>query len=198
MLLLLTGTMRMVLFMISQIEKREFGFLFPSVSIEKSKKAVMARHKSFSSEKEVWNFIDETNPLDCFLSTAYYRKPSARKMEEKGWLGADLFFDLDNDKKSLFDVKAEAQIIKHVLREDFGISDSQIIFSGAKGYHVVSTINDTKVLGIGSMERREIIDYLKNKYRCRFIDSPASCDIHRLRRLPGTINSKSGKMCEII
>ena len=182
------------------IERREFGFLFLSGASGKnrnSEKPFMVRHKSFASEEKLWSFIMDSDPSDCFISTAYYQNPSARKMEEKGWLGADLFYDLDGKPDELFAVKKETIILQHALNEDFGL-DSQLIFSGSKGYHVVVITDDEKVLKMESDARREVVDYLEVKHHCVFIDEPASCDVHRLRRLPGTKNSKSGKMCKIV
>ena len=190
----------MVLFMTSQIEKREFGFLFSSVHIREispNSDKIMIRHKSFSSEKEVWKFIKETNPLDCFISTAYYQNPAAKEMADKGWVGADLFFDLDGKPDGLSRVKGEAIMIRYALKEDFDLN-SDLIFSGAKGFHVVVTTNDKKVLEMESDARREIVDYFKQRYKCHFIDEPVTCDVHRLRRLPTTVNSDSGKMCRMV
>ena len=43
------------------------------------------------------HYLHSKSPHSCFHSTAYYRDPSQRKMIDKGWLGADLIFDLDGD-----------------------------------------------------------------------------------------------------
>jgi DNA primase small subunit len=179
---------------VPDIQRREFGFLFRS---QKDEKPVMVRHIAFLSDMALWKFIEKRKPSDCFLSTAYYHNPLAKKMGDKGWEGADLFFDLDGDPDELFAVKGEATTIRYVLREDFDL-DSQLIFSGCKGYHILVLTDDKGALKLGKDERREIIDYLKEKYHCTFIDEAASCDVHRLRRLPGTVNSKSGKTCEIV
>ena len=184
---------------IPNIQRREFGFLFPSQTFQQNRKRVMRRHMAFRSDKALWEFITKRKPLDCFISSAYYENPSARKMGAKGWEGADLFFDLDGDPASdeLTDVKGEAVVIRYALKDDFDI-DSQVIFSGRKGYHVVSMTDDDKVLTMASDARRAVVDYLKEKYKCRFIDEPSSGDVHRFRRLPGTTNSKSGKICKIL
>ncbi|MEM2905599.1 MAG: DNA primase small subunit PriS, partial [Candidatus Bathyarchaeia archaeon] len=71
------------------VAQREFGFLmFPQ--------KVMVRHRAFKEADEVRGFIAENVPSDCFYSSAYYSEP-ARDMDEKGWLGADLIFDIDAD-----------------------------------------------------------------------------------------------------
>lgn len=71
------------------IENREFGFtLF--------KENVMVRHKSFSRAEDLRDFIRKSVPSNVYYSSAYYSMPEA-KMDEKGWLGSDLFFDIDAD-----------------------------------------------------------------------------------------------------
>jgi len=71
------------------IESREFGFtLF--------KENVMVRHKGFMRADDLKEFIRENVPSNVYYSTAYYSMPEA-KMNEKGWLGSDLFFDIDAD-----------------------------------------------------------------------------------------------------
>jgi len=71
------------------IEQREFGFLI-------FKENVMVRHKGFATREELVSFIKETVPAHAYYSTAYYEMPEG-KMEEKGWSGADIYFDIDAD-----------------------------------------------------------------------------------------------------
>jgi len=70
------------------MEKREFGFnLF---------EGWMLRHKSFKKKEELEVFLRDNVPLDAYFSCAYYENPEA-EMDRKGWLGADLIFDIDAD-----------------------------------------------------------------------------------------------------
>ncbi|MEM1531093.1 MAG: DNA primase small subunit PriS [Candidatus Bathyarchaeia archaeon] len=71
------------------IENREFGFTI-------FKENVMIRHKGFMRAEDLKEFIRKTVPSNVYYSTAYYIMPEA-KMDEKGWLGSDLFFDIDAD-----------------------------------------------------------------------------------------------------
>jgi len=71
------------------IEKREFGFFL-------FKERIMVRHKGFTREEDLLSFIKQTVPSHAYYSTAYYDMPE-EKMENKGWLGADLYFDIDAD-----------------------------------------------------------------------------------------------------
>lgn len=73
----------------TSIEKREFGFLL-------LKERFMLRHRSFENVGVLRSFLKTTVPSDAYYSGAYYERPE-EKMEEKGWLGADLIFDIDAD-----------------------------------------------------------------------------------------------------
>jgi len=70
------------------IEKREFGFAMFE--------GWMLRHKSFDTTEKLVDFLGETAPRDVYFSCAYYEDPETQ-MEKKGWIGADLVFDIDAD-----------------------------------------------------------------------------------------------------
>src|SRR3990170_846071 len=70
--------------------RREFGFMFWSPGM-------VQRHIGFSREDQLRGFLQTRVPAHVYYSSAYYEKPDAPTMEEKGWLGADLIFDLDAD-----------------------------------------------------------------------------------------------------
>ena len=71
-----------------QINSREFGFVLFSEGV--------VRHKKFETNDELTTFLRKFVPLDAYYSCAYYENPEA-DMERKGWLGADLIFDIDAD-----------------------------------------------------------------------------------------------------
>ncbi|NWF87667.1 DNA primase small subunit PriS [Candidatus Bathyarchaeota archaeon] len=73
----------------SSIEKREFGFLLFDEKI-------MLRHKRFKTPDALRVFFSSFAFSDAYYSCAYYEDPEA-EMEKKGWLGADLIFDIDAD-----------------------------------------------------------------------------------------------------
>jgi len=73
----------------SSIEQREFGFLL-------FKERMMVRHKGFENTDALNSFLRTTVPLHAYYSSAYYERPEG-EMDEKGWLGADLTFDIDAD-----------------------------------------------------------------------------------------------------
>ena len=73
----------------TSIEKREFGFLL-------FEKRVMLRHRTFRDVGDLRSYISTTVPSDVYYSSAYYESPEA-EMKMKGWLGAELIFDIDAD-----------------------------------------------------------------------------------------------------
>ena len=56
----------------------------------------MLRHKTFKNQDELTDFLKSVTPSDVYSSCAYYADPEA-DMDRKGWLGADLVFDIDAD-----------------------------------------------------------------------------------------------------
>jgi DNA primase small subunit len=77
----------------NQLLNREFAFL-----TFQSRK--MYRHIMFPSEQELWRYLRNNSPAHCYHSSAYYSDPLA-SMSKKGWLGADLVFDIDADHFNL-------------------------------------------------------------------------------------------------
>ncbi len=148
------------------IHQREFGF--GSFS-----KKINIRHRAFKSSRELLDYIKEEAPAHINYSTARYEFP-AGSMEEKGWLGTDLVFDIDvgdlhlNHKHSedwlceicFEELKKETQKLLDFLMNDFGFSRKELLvnFSGSRGYHV--RIEDKRVLELDERARREICSYL--------------------------------------
>ena len=69
--------------------QRELGFLL-------FKERVMVRHRMFARINDLQAFLGDAIPSDVYRSCAYYEDPEA-EMDKKGWLGADLVFDIDAD-----------------------------------------------------------------------------------------------------
>ncbi|HJH26751.1 MAG TPA: DNA primase catalytic subunit PriS [Methanophagales archaeon] len=149
---------------------REWGFVFLDHYFPG--KLVMRRHKSFATEKELVNYLRENAPAHAYHSAAIYKYPAA-DMANKGWLGADLIFDLDADhivseteleqysyEDLLVQVKKETEKLIDFMLNDFGFheKDMELVFSGSRGYHI--HIGTEEVRGLGSRERREIVDYV--------------------------------------
>ena len=148
----------------SRFSRREFGFMFFD-------RNYVQRHMGFIRPADINSFMVTQVPSHSYYSTAYYRKPDAPTMEEKEWLGADLIFDLDADHLVGADRMSYSEMLEQIKKEminlvdsfllgDLGFSDDQvsIVFSGGRGYHAHIEVNS--VLGLGTHERREIVDYV--------------------------------------
>jgi len=146
------------------LDQREWGFVqFNPDSSEMR----MRRHVGFSSREELFEYIRNVVPRHVYYSTAYYEKPDAGTMADKGWCGADLIFDLDADHivrgpydQMLARIKEETAKLIAMLLDEFGMDPKSIelVFSGGRGYHV--HVRDLAFRGWGSAERRELIDYV--------------------------------------
>ncbi len=148
----------------SRFGRREFGFMYFD-------RDFMQRHMSFSNSAELRKFMIAQVPKHSYYSTAYYRRPNAPTMEEKGWLGADLIFDLDADHLEGAEDMSYGQMMDQIKKEMINLLDSflyndlgfdekdvGIYFSGGRGYHAHIELNS--VTGLGSHERREIVDFV--------------------------------------
>jgi DNA primase small subunit len=146
------------------LEQREWGFIFFDAKPE----VRMRRHLGFGSPDECLEYIRSMVPAHAYYSTAYYAHPAAGTMGEKGWTGADLIFDIDADHLirgvpydvMLARVKEETEKLIDMLTDELGFSPRtlSLVFSGGRGYHV--HVRDPRVMGWGSRERREVVDYL--------------------------------------
>ncbi|MDV0442218.1 DNA primase catalytic subunit PriS [Methanorbis furvi] len=146
------------------LSEREWGFIFFSNA---AKPAGMRRHLSFSSPEEVHTYLKTMTPAHVYYSTAYYAHPGAAQMSDKGWLGADLIFDLDADHivRGPYDVmlarvKEELFKLIDMLTAELGFleRDLRINFSGGRGYHI--HIPTLAVRSWDSAERRELVNYV--------------------------------------
>src|SRR5512138_1285427 len=113
-----------------RFDRREFGFMFFD-------KTFVQRHIGFSSNADLKRFLIQNVPSHAYYSSAYYRAPGAGTMEEKGWLGADLIFDLDADhipgaeKLSYSEMLAKVkekmiQLLDDFILGDLGISEKNL------------------------------------------------------------------------
>ncbi len=146
------------------LAQREWGFVLFNPG---SAGMRMRRHIGFSDRSEMECYIKNLIPQHTYYSTAYYEKPDAGTMADKGWSGADLIFDLDADHivrgpydQMLGRVKEETVKLIAMLTDEFGIDKKgiAIVFSGGRGYHI--HIRDLAFRSWGSAERRELIDYV--------------------------------------
>ncbi len=144
--------------------RREFAFLMFGGK-------GMLRHLGFERREQFQDFLEERAPQHAYYSSAYYQAPSAPKMQDKKWMGAELIFDLDSDHlpgaekmtyvESLAVVKREFQkLVEEFLLGDLGFSEKYVslYFSGGRGYHC--HVKDPTILDLDSSERRELVDYI--------------------------------------
>jgi DNA primase small subunit len=95
-------------------------------------------------------------------------------MSEKGWLGADLIFDLDGDHLpgvSDTDFPTMIDAIQHqawrlwseFLKPELGFREEyvQTTFSGHRGFHI--HVRDPNLLHLDSNARREIVNYIRGE-----------------------------------
>jgi len=147
-----------------RLSRREFGFMFFD-------RTFVLRHIGFRTKQELKSYLVENVPAHAYHSSAYYEKPNAQTMAEKSWMGADLVFDLDADHLKDADKLSYPEMLAAVKREIIRLIDDyiagdlgfdadklKIVFSGGRGYHV--HVLDPRVRGLGSHERREIVDYI--------------------------------------
>ena len=129
------------------------------------------RHRALPTKRILLDYLQQRGPHSCFHSTAYYHDPSQRKMSDKGWLGADLIFDLDgdhlpgvsdNDFPGMMEkIQEQAwSLWNDFLQPEFGFKEEyvQTSFSGHRGFHI--HVRDPAYLHLDSNARRELVNYI--------------------------------------
>ncbi len=74
----------------SLFENREFAFVLWG-------KRGMFRHKGFTAPDFYRDYMKKFAPMHAYVSSALYERPEHPDMDDKGWLGCDLIFDIDCD-----------------------------------------------------------------------------------------------------
>ena len=148
-------------------EAREWGY----VPWTAGPGTTMARHNSLIDLGDFADFLTRERPQHVYFSVGRYDDPGAGSMAEKGWQGSDLVFDLDADHlpsvelgedsyaEMLETCKDALSRLLSFLDEDFGFRDTEIVFSGGRGYHV--HVRDKGVQDLERGARREIVDYVR-------------------------------------
>ena len=131
----------------------------------------MVRHQSLLELGDLGDFLEREAPRHVYFSSALFDDPGAASMDEKGWRGADLVFDLDADHlpgvdpqetpyaEMLAACKDALLRLLDILEDDFGFEDLRVVFSGGRGYHV--HVRERSVRGLDSEARREVVDYVR-------------------------------------
>ena len=145
---------------------REWGY----IPFTTGGKPPMIRHRSGFDMQPLGETLAAKAPRHVYRSAALYDDPAAESMNEKGWRGADLVFDLDADHLDGVDPAEEtlAEMLDRCREEtlklldvlvcDLGFSDPVTAFSGRRGYHV--HVQAERVRSFEKAERREIVEYV--------------------------------------
>ncbi|WP_276257723.1 DNA primase small subunit PriS [Haloglomus litoreum] len=114
---------------------------------------------------------DSVRPRHVYYSAGSYDDPGANSMGQKGWRGSDLVFDLDADHlpgvdpeeatyaEMLATCKDALLRLLDILESDFGFTDTDVVFSGGRGYHVHVRREDVQALDRSA--RGEIAAYVR-------------------------------------
>jgi DNA primase small subunit len=148
-------------------DTREWGH----IPWTRGESTTMVRHQSIYELGDLSDFLAREAPRHVYFSAAGYDDPGANAMDEKGWRGADLVFDLDADHLPSVDpdeatyaemlaaCKDALQRLLDLLETDFGFEDVTVVFSGGRGYHV--HVRDDGLADLDSAARREVVDYVR-------------------------------------
>ena len=153
----------------NELSKREIGYI--------PFRGTMIRHimiRDDPGRKDLLTFLRDRVPRHLYHSVATYVNPGNRSMKDKGWLGAELIFDLDADHLKDAEKMSYAQILfevkKHTQRliEKFLIgylnidaNNISLYFSGGRGYHV--HVNNDAMYSMNSDQRREISNLVRGE-----------------------------------
>lgn len=134
----------------------------------------MIRHRAVLNLTSLTEMFQRIVPRHAYYSSAYYRRPEDKIMKDKGWLGAELIFDLDADHLAGAEIMSYEEILSEVkkhterlifrfLMDEMGFQekDLKVFFSGGRGYHV--HVVEDSVYGLSSDSRREIANYIRGE-----------------------------------
>lgn len=148
-------------FIVDSVAEREFGF-------DHSGDGPSDRYNKFNSVQQLESYLKNRAPFAAYTSVSFYERPE----ERKGWLKAELVFDIDAKdlpakrcgcnpgevcEACLEDAKEYLLITADVLRGDFGMKHLRYVYSG-RGYHL--RVFDEEVMKEDSSVRGEILDYV--------------------------------------
>lgn len=137
-------------------QKREYGF-FPFSFPEQK---LMTRHLSFKTISEVIQAIRKMVPRHMYYSAAVYNYPAA-EMDKKGWLGADLIFDIDADHlPTTCKTNHDFTLCKHCGTVILGNSKTECSACGSKEMEEVDWTCDD-CLSAARNEAVKLLDFLQ-------------------------------------
>lgn len=133
----------------------------------------LTRHLSVYELGNLDGYVTEECPKHVYTSTGRYDTPTATDVDEKGWRGSDLVFEVtvdsvydeneadDDDDVPSFVERLEMchdELITLIFRlDEFDFDDLDILFTG-NGYRV--QVYDDEYQQLGGAERAELLDYI--------------------------------------
>jgi DNA primase small subunit len=118
----------------------------------------MHRHIKFLTPSELQRYLRQNSPAHSYHSSSYYESPDA-DMAKKGWLGADLVFDIDADH---FELSCQKKHDKwrciNCDKKDYGQSP-EICECGRAQFETQSWLCDN-CLQAAKYETQKLIDIL--------------------------------------
>lgn len=120
-------------------------------------------------------------------------KEEFNRIYEVGLIGYDLFMDFDSEEPDMKDAYEDVKRLKEEL--DLRHIPYTLVFSGSKGFHLsISDANMPKWLSSEKVEKtNDFRKTLTDIYNLETSD-PSVKDVKRLRKLPYSIDGKSGKV----
>lgn len=118
----------------------------------------MHRHIKFNGSEDLRRYLRQNAPAHTYYSTSYYKIPDA-DMASKGWLGADLVFDIDSDH---FDLSCQKIHDKWECRncEQDGTGAPPEICTCGKAQYLTETWVCEECLQAAKYETQKLIDIL--------------------------------------
>ena len=124
------------------------------------------RHQYYSTTDDLKaSLVQQGNVCALFSSVAYYEDPHVKAPSKKGYLGADLVFDIDLPIKGhrydwMYGACDATLDLVTVLTEELGFDESSLTidFSGSKGFHI--TVSDDSLRDMTKEDRTHLVQYI--------------------------------------
>ncbi len=177
--------------------------------VNEKNKFIKVTHK-IHSLVELNSFFNSTKYLDAYYSTSTWINPhklgprTTENEYETIFLNNDIFLDIDFKPFNIENIeraRKEAVALTEYLNSK-KIPITYIAFSGGKGFHISCV--DTKKYSGTPLERELAIAKARVVFADEIeklgikIDSKITKDTRRIVRIPGTINSSTGYLCQCL
>lgn len=157
------------------------------------KKTVQLRCSLTKLAQEIKKYL---NLIDVYISV---NEMGASRKQESLLYTTMFYSDLDiyhTDKKDLTHEQVIEQILAHC--EFYDIPCPNLIIYSGNGYYLKWLYSEKMSRTNFSITRYNQVQKSINRIFTDFGADPKAMDVSRVLRLPGTFNSKTGKLCEVI